>query len=123
MDGSKCYGCKGKGSKLTLRGKAGSQWFVDQTTIKASVVKIGQTVYDSWRRVTVCIIESNAEGNGLTKISFLGEDNKNRYIFNAEDLVRVKLSKSDHISLLEKALVYQNTLTKKGLPRKKSKAA
>lgn len=118
-DGRKCYGCNGKGDKLTKRGKAANAWFANNNTIKAGDAKVGQVVYDSFNKFKILEIKQGVNGNGYDTVSFIVDANGYSHSYGAEYDLRVKLSVDDHEELLAAAIEFQNTLTKQGIPRKK----
>lgn len=44
MDGDRCYGCGGKGERLTKRGAAASAFYVESCLVPAVSVEIGDTI-------------------------------------------------------------------------------
>jgi len=128
MHGDRCYGCGGKGVKLTKRGRAAQDYLNALRSVRADEIKVGDLVLcevlssASFSRVDSIDIGNAKEqgvysGDGqyqqvkiVTKklISYLSPSSSVRKGFTGEEKdAQVKL-----------ALAYQETLTKVGKPKK-----
>ena len=108
MDGTRCYGCQGKGVRYTKRGAAAYEYFRKGFTVKWSEVEVGQKVFEKSRWLTVTAITD--EGNSV-RVNF-GPSYALYTSFAHETKVFHKME-SARIAALE----YQDNLTKAGKPR------
>ena len=131
IDGDMCYGCQGKGVKLTKRARIAQQALRDARMVPAGDIKIGDRVRCAGTTIMVRDILSdggarwlnNETGEWENYIDFKGE----KYGFgvhNLETLVeRIPVGKEARIEELRAAIAHQNSLTKAGTPRKQKKVA
>ncbi len=119
--GNRCYGCGGRGYKLTKRGRAAELHLSDLLSVPAAELKAGQLVrltavtmdqqvYGKWHTLTAVELD----GDRVTMVMADGRDT-----VDASDLVRVQHTKAEKREKIDQALAYQATLTKQGKPRKR----
>lgn len=125
FDGTRCYGCAGRGWRLSKRGKAAQAWHYQRLETPVGQINVGdQLIVDvgitsPWRRqVTVTAIEPDRYNPGRGPIL--------RYTINAtgepgglgcanENATFRRVPTADD---RERGLAYQALLTKAGKPRK-----
>lgn len=137
-DGSRCYGCGGRGERLTKRGAAASKYFHDLCAVRADEVKAGDlaemtavapsgamaryfaTVVEvgprdckmfsvvDGKRVEVPLIAIKTESAKFGPMS---------YNCGPDALIRKGQTADEKRAKLDQALAYQATLTKTGKPR------
>lgn len=131
MHGSRCYGCAGTGYKLTKRGQAAQQFLNEMRALPMENFQIGDLIrFDG----------ASSRWEKIVSIEFLNGEQAG-YV-NRPDLqcVRIKTNGSGMIGFVgskytkgftaeekqkqvDKALAYQETLTKTGKTRKQKIAA
>lgn len=122
MTGSVCFGCGGRGRKLTKRGSAAQAFFNDLMTKPASEVVVGDKFLfaagpmnaATW--VVADEVEVDGERVNLRGANARGE----RFGMGtfADSKVRIAQSAEAKLAARTKALEFQATLTKAGTPRK-----
>lgn len=110
MYGSTCFKCGGSGLTLTKRGEKAQWFFRKSISVESSSLEKGQQVYLNykWRKIT-----------GMKKLDCHVVVKMGNYSYqcNLEHTIMVWAdNRKDKINL---AIVYQDTLTKKGTIRKK----
>jgi hypothetical protein len=124
IHGSRCFGCGGRGRKLTKRGLAAQNFYNDLMTKVATEVEVGDKFLfaagpmnsASW--VTADEVKVEGERVHLSGANDRGE----RFgmgVF-ANNKVRIAQTAEAKREAREKALAFQATLTKTGKPRKSS---
>lgn len=123
MHGSVCFGCGGRGERLTKRGAAAQEFFTASASkpadqfkvgdlIRLSVPTLGGAVFNAFERVTAVEIEgdrvridSERKGQKATLTTF------------RSSVYRAGLSAERKAELIAAALAYQATLNKLGKPK------
>lgn len=135
IHGTMCYGCNGKGVKLTKRGKAAKQFFDNSLTVPASELKVGMVVKE-WEGykyfATIREIDTGTDyelGQRHTTSYSLGEDGNRQMIlidtgrdkskFYPDCRVRVMHTDDEKAAKILAALEYQATLTSNGTVSKR----
>jgi hypothetical protein len=119
-DGNKCYGCKGKGLKLTKRGTAANKWMTEKLLVNVEDIVIGDRIQDGGTRFTVMGIKIADESISFGA-KFNGEPWEMGFLKGSK--VKTIPSNENREALLIQAIEYQSTLTKQGMLRKKRWAA
>ena len=119
MDGSKCYGCGGKGIKLTKRGAAARELYMRLLSKPATEIAVGDKIhldsmYSGWYTVASVTIKSN----GQIDLDFTPGAKMGGYVCNPTEVIRYAHTEEQKAPKLAAALAYQDTLTKAGKPRK-----
>lgn len=130
VSGTTCFGCNGKGFKLTPRGSAALNWLLDQRRVRALDVKPGDLVYHSGSRFRVTAAGWDQTGSRwLDKATgewrpyyTLSSANCAYCLCTGEEQVVVIPSAHVHKQQIAAALEYQNSLSKNGKPRKRAAA-
>lgn len=132
LDGSRCYGCNGKGERLTKRGRAAAMFLRERLQKPAREVQVGDrmevmgvvgngAVYTRYSKVVGVVFHE--ESNGSTMVN--GEWVKNPPDMSIETehsslrcgrdhVVKVKPPAEEHAALIAEAVEYQSKLTKAG---------
>lgn len=129
IHGSRCYGCGGSGEKYTKRGAAAAAFLNALREVRADSIKPGDYVRVTginsakWYYVeSVEIGEAKGQGcyrdDGLYQQVKLNCKDITCYE-NPDTMMRKAYSQEEKRAQFEKALAYQETLTKAGTPRKK----
>ena len=117
--GDTCFKCRGKKLVRTKRGQAALNYLAELLSIDAIDLKIGQVVsYDGKKQVIKDIQKVNGEFKSLVN-GIWQDDSENRLnvIFESSSLNCFKTTKFQRIASqndIDKALNYQNQLTKQG---------
>ena len=120
MDGTMCYGCHGKGAKLTKRGQAAQAYYTAMRQIPAGMLKTGDRFWDSgWRTVISCDLAADERNNYRTHTLDINTPNCIYGGWGLNQMVTVSCSKEQAASYRKLALEHQATLTKAGKPRKR----
>jgi len=140
IDGDRCFGCGGKGEKLTKRGKAAARFFRDMRCVPIEQVKVGDRVEVSSFTVggagfryfaEVVKVSEPCRGGSIMvggewrefqNAGFHTEHpkyGKNGLFAAVGSPVLRALSVDEHNARLQEALAYQASLTKAGEPRKR----
>lgn len=138
VDGSVCYGCGGKGERLTKRGAEASKFFKTLNMKRADAVEIGDVIENqmfngrSMSRYYAPVVEigdylSKGSVNGVAfekTMVRLGTEHakvgKHGSIVNPDTMLYVRPATEEvRQARLKEALAYQETLTKTGKPRKR----
>lgn len=117
MDGSMCYGCSGRGVRLTKRGDAAQEFFRNSLKKPINEIKVG-----------MIIKENNGWDNGWFEVLAINENpidsrciaidtEKAVYYYEKGAFVKCIINEEDYDSLRMNAIAYQDTLTKSGKPR------
>ncbi len=128
VNGTTCFGCNGRGYKLTKRGRAAYEWLLTQRTIRVGDVKVGDTVISGNRKFKVLQAGWNQNGggsvrNGVLYPSYDLHGSKSQTGFNSLDDTVILCPPLDvHKHQIAAALEYQNLLGKNGKPRKRAAA-
>lgn len=128
MHGSRCYGCGGTGNKLTKRGAAAQKYLDDMRKTPVSELKVGDLIwFEGWGFKCcspVTSIEPDPLNTGLTLISGIRAKTGESIGFGTYPTVMVErgFSTEQKQAMREKALAYQATLTKAGVPSKRAAA-
>lgn len=118
MYGDRCFKCHGAGYVLTKRGQAARAKFEELTTSLIDDVQVGDFVFDSKTAMGANKWLKVAEINHATgTISFSGNYAHTR---GPGAMVRHIRNEAERLVALEKALAYQETLTKMGKPSKRA---
>lgn len=125
MHGSKCYGCNGTGYKLTKRGSAAQQFFHDLAKVKVSDLKVGDLVwFDMWgfrccERITS--IDEDQHNPGRVIVRAIRTKTGEPVGLGAYPDFHMQrgLPTEEKREMRQKALDYQATLTKAGVPSKR----
>lgn len=114
MYGRRCFKCWGRGSVFTGRGRAAREYYNKLLTVPVSELKPGMFVYvedmtgASWRRVISVTIDGDLSPHVETHgLDILGQKE-----------FRIRPTDEQRQAALKAALEYQDTLTKRGKPRK-----
>ncbi len=120
-DGSRCYGCNGKGTKLTKRGAVAMQHLVHSMEVSFEQVqlgdKVGIKVMGGIWWVTVNELESSSDTYTIGGLRLNGEQYAHTGRGSDARFKRV-LVEGERAQLIEAAEQFQATLTKQGKPRK-----
>lgn len=143
VDGSRCYGCGGKGERLTKRGAAASQFFRNSCMVELGSITIGDIIEveqmsadcRSRLRYFSPVVEISevreiaksknfATGEwepiyGITVSTEHAKYGKSGIVAKPDHMVRKGQSAEDRAAKIAAALEYQATLTKTGAPRKR----
>tara|TARA_R110000796_G_scaffold74122_2_gene166486 strand:+ start:366 stop:764 length:399 start_codon:yes stop_codon:yes gene_type:complete len=109
MYGTMCFKCGGTGAKLTKRGALAQEFYTDSLSIKDEDVKVGMRLRAGNQVFTVTEITENYTHS---KSCMHGKGTNFFKYPNGEE-------KQNFINL---ALQYQESITKAGLPKKRSKS-
>lgn len=124
--GTTCLKCAGKGEHLTKRAAAANKWARDMRTFPISEIKVGDKISQSpgqW--FTVLSIGPGFPGKSLRdgkwiEIKAIKLTGKNYYYTSSVDSKVVRVLPQDvQRTLIEFAILYQNSLTKSGHPKSK----
>ncbi len=128
IEGSRCFGCRGKGTVLTKRGEVVAKWINEQLSMKASEVVAGQTIKIplSFNRFVVKTAEEVVMCERVTpsgervpvKGVCLISHSQNNVTMGVDDKVIRIGTIEDRDSLYTAAAEYRDSLTKAGKPRK-----
>ena len=124
MHGDRCYGCGGVGTKRTKRGKAAADWFIEQRSVRADAVVVGQVVFMDmhfWRGFKT-VTEVATTATGQIRISCVRKGELNSITYPADKLIPAAITEERKQELIAMALQYQASLTKQGVPSKKKSA-
>lgn len=132
--GKHCFGCRGRGHKLTKRGEAARDWYNEKIKIPAIEAKHGQRVFieafsingSITGRVTVDKVSVSNEftsQDGTTHRSYELLSVKGTTYRLKGDSVWLVPTKEQRAAWIKEALAYQDSLTKAGKPRKNRKRA
>lgn len=111
IDGTRCYGCNGKGWKLTKRGAAAKAVYENALMVAGNDVTPGMYIWSSFYGKFFKVVSVDYEKriiytNGL------------EIHYNEDKLRRKPVSTDEYNAIVSRALEYQNTLTKQGKPKK-----
>ena len=130
MHGTMCYGCSGKGTKLTKAGRAAYDFYIASVSKPAREVVVGNKIWETlvlgamigqgWCRVVEASVEENGNILLASNHSKLG-----RCLFGyaPDALVQVAPTVEERDVKLAAALAFQATLGKSGKPVKSKKEA
>ena len=140
IDGSRCYGCRGSGERLTKRGKAARAYATSilEKPVEDIVLEPGQFaiytnmgLYGSGRRIKVAEIREKTEGPCAYRILENGErkpirdfdliDTDSKVVGVVSEGIKLRLTPTSE--QIEEITAYQNNLTKAGKPSKLPKRA
>lgn len=113
MYGTTCFGCAGSGKRLTKRGAAARAYFLSLRTIPAIDVVPGMTVISSGRKFKVLEVKITDSNCHLISAKC------NYYLLLTSTVIAIPTSIEVGQDQLNRALAYQETLTKTGKPRKR----
>lgn len=119
MYGDRCFGCNGVGVKFTKRGQAALGFYTALLSKPLADVKVGDVVKLDDRKFRR-IVEIAPDTLNAGRTIFRAEG----FAFHTtvgEQMVRVAATADEKAAAIEKALAYQETLTKAGKPRKGAK--
>lgn len=138
MYGSRCFGCGGKGVKLTKRGAAAQRFFTELASKPASEFKPGELIrmsnvttggdtYTAFETV-VSVAPAGDKFQAFSNGVRVGQDAleivttrkgcESSTFTSPTTMYRRGLTGEEKQALVAKALAYQETLTKLGKPRK-----
>jgi len=134
MDGDRCYGCGGKGIRLTKRGKAANAYLLALRSKPASELRVGDVVRGDnvsldgrrimyrWERIISIDPDTSSPSDQTPKLRI--ETDHCLHLGVAPDYpYRVRQTPEQERATLEQAIEYQATLTKSGAPRKSREVA
>lgn len=120
--GKTCFKCHGKGRTLTKRAQVAVQWMSEQNLIPASEVTVGMRVKALGLTITARTVEPATsrylkDGEWLScGLSIGGKTHS--FTVLPDYKVQLIRSREDQAALTQKAVDYQNSLTKAGTVRK-----
>jgi hypothetical protein len=128
MYGRVCFKCHGTGQQFTKRGRAAAAWLKELRTIKAGDVKVGMRIkVPSVGTFNVKIAELETKSSGKSLQNGVWIDMPPHFHLKGEKLgiytfsdadVELVLSKEERAAQFQRAIDFQNSLTKEGKPRK-----
>lgn len=119
MDGDRCYGCGGKGIKLTKRGAAAREFYIKLLSKPASEIVAGETIYFSGICAGWYVVKAvSVKNDGMIDLDFEPTKKLSGYVCNPSEVIRYAHTKEQSAPKLAAALAYQASLTKQGKPRK-----
>jgi hypothetical protein len=121
MDGSTCYGCGGKGERLTKRGAVASAFYVQSCEIEASAVQVGDLIkFDGFGRARKLTIREIGRDEQRNQVMILtGYVGGVKTSIHTSGKVRKYWDIETNQAKIAAALEYQATLTKTGKPAKR----
>lgn len=132
MHGSVCYGCSGTGYKLTARGRAAQSFLNQMREIPMENFQIGDFIqfdrFSKFAKVTDIQFLSGAEAGYVNNpelqcVSLKVEGYTGIIGFVGKTTYRKGFTAEEKQQQVNRALAYQETLTKMGKPRKEKLAA
>lgn len=124
IDGSRCYGCNGRGVTLTKRGLAARNWLDEKRKIRAADLKTGDLLWFDMSTFKCCERIQRIE-NIDTRLVISATRTKTgepiSWVCGPDYKLERGFSKEEKIRLRDAALAYQDTLTKLGKPSKRGK--
>lgn len=130
MHGSTCYGCSGKGSKLTKAGRAAYDFYLASVSKPARDVVVGNKIWESiaigsniasgWMRIHEINVAEDGKLTLICNHSKLG-----RILFGSmpDALVQVAPTTEERDLKIAAALAFQATLGKNGKPLRAKEVA
>jgi hypothetical protein len=118
MHGDRCYGCGGKGIKLTKRGRAAQEYLDNMCKIAVSDVVVGMRIKTDIATFTVAsigedhqmgVLRSKTDGMPITHRPFTSAGGKTYWVSLTGTAMIVASGE-----MREKSLAFQATLTKAG---------
>jgi len=125
MYGDTCFKCSGSGKCYTKRGAVAKEYFEDLLSIEAKDLQVGQQYWANgcWRTVMALEIGPGSSGRMVDGV-FVGHtmvkittQKVNAQVFPTNKL-HIRPTQEALALAKEKALAYQDSLTKLGKPRK-----
>jgi len=122
MHGSKCYGCRGHGVKLTKRGAAAATRFKELCSKPAKDLKLGDVVlfdmffFGCWSPISE--IEECGNGNIVIRGVRSKTGETVGIYLDPNKLVEVRQTADSRAELVAQAKAFEASLTKTGKPRK-----
>lgn len=133
MNGTRCFGCRGSGLKLTKRGVAARAFFTRLLEKPLSIVEPGHRVLTSvglgpqrWHTVVSIgpsAIEFNGKADRLELKIRRGGETHSIAGYGRDTIVQSVRDEAERLAAVERALAYQATLTKAGKPAKTKEIA
>lgn len=122
MDGDKCYGCHGTGLKLTKRGSAARNMFIESCRKPIEEIEVGNQLWDDTYglRAKWMLVTQSKESDTIINGQRGWEVATKRSTFSANRgcMVRSVTGKEELDAKIAAALAYQATLTQAGKPAK-----
>lgn len=123
MHGSRCYGCGGDGYQLTKRGKAAQNYLNSLRKVAASDLNVGDLIWFDLFDVKCCerITSIETDSRGAIFVKATRTKTGESICISAWPMQTVDrgLTNEQRKEAREKALAYQATLTKAGVPSKR----
>jgi hypothetical protein len=130
LDGTMCYGCRGKGVQFTKRGAAAREFFLNSLVRRYDEVQAGWRIFDrgaGWRTVTSVeigefggtyqnydtpeqVLIPNTHQINTQKVAFVGR---------ADATMTAYADRAERDAKLAAAFAYEDSLTQQGKPRKR----
>jgi hypothetical protein len=134
MYGTTCFKCRGRKAVLTARGEAAQRFYVELLSKRTEDLVPGDKILSvdpmsgrsSWHVITDIYLQSEERRGGAWSLNPDGSPNYHGYVIECEDYTlhaepqmhRIAHSAEEKKAAMEKALQYQETLTKQGTPRR-----
>lgn len=127
MHGSTCYGCNGRGQKLTRRGHMAQEYFTSLLSKRAADVVVGEKYYapgfaagsfslpSKW-----CKIESIGAGEQMGQPTVILTGDTQVFHASPDTILRIAADAPTKQAAIAKALAYQATLSATGKPLKRA---
>lgn len=132
VDGWRCYGCGGKGERLTKRGKAAAHFFRQSCMKKAGEIVVGDVIEAMRYFAPVTSIETKIQKGEINGVAYEKPQlwittthekfGNHSWVISAETKIFVRASGEDRKRLIDAALAYQADLNKNGTEKKKKAA-
>jgi len=129
INGTTCFGCNGKGEKLTKRGRAASDFALSLVAKTADEIAVGDVVlYNGKGQITALSVEpcdlgyarmDKETGEYVKVMGIEVTGPKHSYKFHLSDKVRLPFTEE----MIQEVIAYQDNLTKAGKPRKRRVAS
>lgn len=127
IHGDRCYGCGGAGKRLTKRGAAAHEFYINQQIRPMSEIRVGDWLWDTiyGKAAKFCKVLTIEVSGSYT----YGPDGEHIHYTNIStersalgvlptSTVRFVRDEAERTAFRDAALVFQDTLTKTGKPKK-----
>jgi hypothetical protein len=114
--GTECFGCHGKGTVLTRRGRAANDYAIALMSRRADTVEPGQTMRDDLSRRFVTVERVAVDIATRQAVLYTTRGSFSQF---PDTMIRIGHSAEAKVEIVAKAIAYEDTLTKAGTVRKR----